>query len=284
MKPCIYCTFDLEDYKYYIGYQSNADKIKRKEYIGSSSDENGPNAENLDLDPERFFVTILGYFATENEGYAAETDLQTFMNAADDSNSYNRSNDSFKKGSEAKQNLVQRLRTWFFPSAARSDKMLSDSELKSMSRYIKKFSYTNPEHYPTPITTITENDEPEEMKELNLNAFITGAREDCYNRGYNVGAFPNEDKYNQELDVLKIELEQQLSNRIFTLEQALVEIEAEIPHTPRGATKFVQLHKNKAKIEHQIKWIETKVEGEEWLKTIQASFQKGYIQRIEDNE
>lgn len=285
---CIYCTFDLINQKYYIGYQSQSDRIVERKYFGSPMNKDAIIAWE---DKDNLFVSILGYFNDEHEGYAAETELQIFMNAEDDTKSWNGSNDSFRKGSEAKENLgfITRIVTWFGSgkSKVKREKVLKENQLQSMSTYIKGFTYEYPMDYENPLTidNLTGEEETEEnIMELNLNSFLSAARTDCYDRGYKCGVFPNVEKHDQELDVLRIELDGQLEARVFDLEQRLVGLGAVLANTPGASIKFINLVTEKAKLDHQINYIKEEVTGDKFYKIIASSFEKGYIDRINEDQ
>lgn len=286
-RHCIYATFDLLNEKYYIGYQSQSNRILRDEYWGSPYKDEAKEALS---DPDNRFVSILGYFETEEEGYVSETELQTFMDVRNDPKSWNGSNDSFAKGSKAKENLgfITKVVTWFMPGGAKVKRteVLKESSLKDMQMYINDFNYEYPQQYSTPLE-IDNNDiieEPEDMKELDLNKFLSQARQDCYNRGFKCGSFPNAQKYEKELNVLRIELNGQLDSRIFNLEQELVGLSALLMNTPAASSKYTDRIVVQAKLEHQIKYIKEEVTGDKFYNIIASSFEKGYIEKIDEQQ
>lgn len=294
MNECIYVTFDKQEFKYYIG-KGQVSKIENG-YIGSSQYKNnegaydGPNREkHIEMgtyDPLRWFTSVLATFNSEDGAYAAETDLQIKIGAAADINSYNMSNDSFRKGSQAKKSLLQRFipSTWWGSGKTSSDASLSADDIKKIVRYIKDVDYSAPQKFNLIETKSEEISETgkDDMR-VDLIQFQNQARKDCYDRGYSVGSYPSDDRKAQELNILEIELNGQLDGRLFNLAQELVTLKEDIKHLPKESNKFTGISGKIVRLAHEVDYIEDQVRGK-WLEIITAAFDKGYIQRINDDE
>ena len=294
-KECIYVTFDNEEYKYYIG-KGQVSKIEDG-YIGSSQYKNdeglydGPNKDKHEeqdtWDPNRWFTAILATFKTEDEAYAAETDVQIAINAKDDPDSYNMSNDSFRKGSQAKKSLFNIFRpsTWWGSDKSTGDTSLSSDQIKNIVRYIKDIEYHNPIKFNLITTNSGDISEVgQDIMRVDLIQFQNQSRKDCEARGKTIGLNgPNQDKFDQELGILAIELNGQLDSRVFNLEQDLVSHQEELKHLPKQSKKFIEISKLVIRIEHEVNHIETKIR-EKWLEIVTAAFTKGYIDGIDESQ
>ena len=273
---------------YYIGYKGKSDEIENGDYWGSPSSESA--RENFS-DPANRFTSILAYFDTENEGYVAETELQTHMDAAGDDNSHNGSNDAWKKGTNAREGLgwVKRVLTWFSNGASSEEKrttVLNESQLNQLSNYIYNFNYYMPEEFSEKLVITEEQliESTPETMELNLNKFLTQARQDCYSRGHKTGAYPSEINFEKELGVLRIELDGQLQARVFDLEQELVGLTALLGNLPAASKKHTDITITIAKLTHQIDYIKNQIAGDNFYNIIKSSFEKGYIERINEDQ